>query len=72
MKRPSLIPNWRRAWRMLSMQASALNATFLLVWAGLPDKFQDALPLPWVIGIAVGLLGTGMVGRLIKQDKVQP
>jgi hypothetical protein len=62
-----LVSNWRDALKWYSVQAQAVNATFLLVWAGLPQKFQDALPLPWVIGIAVGLLVLGMTGRLVKQ-----
>jgi hypothetical protein len=62
-----LIEDAKQAWRWLSMQIPAFNATFLLVWASLPQKFQDALPLPWVIGIAVVLLVAGMVGRLVKQ-----
>ena len=67
-----LIPNWRQAWLMFSVQVPALNAAFLATWAALPDKFQDALPLPWVLGIAIALLVLGVVGRLIDQPSVKP
>jgi hypothetical protein len=64
-----LIPEARRAWRFLSMQIPAINAAFLVTWSQLPPKFQDALPLPWVLGIAVGLIVAGMFGRLVSQEK---
>ena len=66
-----LIDNWRQAWRMLSVQIPTINIAFLGTWAALPDKFQDALPMPWVIGIAVVLIVFGVVGRLIAQPKVE-
>jgi hypothetical protein len=67
----TLIPNWRSAWRMFSVQIPTVNVAFLGTWAALPSKFQDALPLPWVIGIAVTLIVFGVVGRFIDQPKVQ-
>ena len=65
-----LISNWRKAWRMFSVQVPAVNIAFLSTWAALPDKFQDAIPLPWAIGIAVVLMVLGVAGRLIDQPKV--
>jgi hypothetical protein len=64
-----LVPEVRKAWRWLSIQIPALNVAFLGTWSLLPQKFQDALPLPWVVGIAVGLLVLGMFGRLVKQGE---
>jgi protein-S-isoprenylcysteine O-methyltransferase Ste14 len=63
-----LIPEARKAWRFLSMQIPALNLAFLGTWAVLPQKFQDALSPPWVVGIAVFLIAAGMLGRLVKQE----
>lgn len=62
-----LVDDARSAWRWLSMQIPAANTAFLATWALLPQKFQDALPMPWVIGIAVVLLVLGMVGRVVDQ-----
>lgn len=62
-----LVNNWREARKWLSMKIPAANAAFLLTWSQLPQKFQDALPLPWVIGIAVLLLLAGMFGRVVDQ-----
>ena len=63
----TLIADWKQSWRWFSTQVPALNIAFLGTWSALPQKFQDALPLPWVIGIAAGLIVLGVIGRLIDQ-----
>lgn len=65
-----LIDNAKQWYKMFSLQANALNVSFLATWSLLPAKFQDVLPVPAVIGIAVSLLILGTLGRLIKQDSV--
>ncbi|MFA7291827.1 MAG: hypothetical protein WC023_06220 [Rhodocyclaceae bacterium] len=67
MKKPRLVPEWRRALRWFSVNIPALNLAFLGTWSVLPEKFQDALPMPWVVGIAAALIVLGVVGRLIEQ-----
>ena len=69
-EKPSLIPNWREGWRMLSVQIPALNTALIATWSAIPSKFQDAFPLPWLLGTVVFLLVLGVVGRMIKQPKV--
>jgi hypothetical protein len=63
----TLIENWKHAWKWLSVQIPAVNIAFLGTWSALPTKFQDAIPLPYVIGTAVSLIVIGVVGRLIDQ-----
>lgn len=65
-----LIPEARRAWRMLSVQAAALIVT----WAATPEAAQAAvLSLLGVPRDAVtGLLAFGVIlGRLVDQPKVR-
>lgn len=62
-----LVDDAKQAWRWFSVQMPAINTAFLLTWANLPERFQSALPVPWVIAIAVALLVLGVVGRLIDQ-----
>ena len=61
-----LIPEWKRAWRMLSVQIGALA----VLWVALPATTQaavldllgiDAKSLPGIVGVAV------ILGRLIAQ-----
>ena len=65
--RINLVDDWRRSWRWLSVQVPAVNTAFLATWALLPEKFQDALPLPVVLGIAIALIVIGVAGRLVDQ-----
>ena len=64
-----LIPQWRRAWRMFSVQASAL----VIAWLALPAEQQaDVAGLIGVPPDAIpGVLALlAIVGRLIAQPKV--
>ena len=65
-----LIPEWRRAWRMLSVQVAGLA----VVWGTLPADQQAAIlalvgvgpeRIPALLGLAV------IVGRLIDQPKAR-
>lgn len=67
LKKPTLVDDAKQCWRWLSVQLPALNLAFLGTWSVLPQKFQDALPLPWVVGIAAVLIVLGVAGRLIDQ-----
>jgi hypothetical protein len=72
MKKPTLVDNWKQAWRWFSVQANLLNMAFLATWALLPAKFQDALPEWLMFSIAGTLLALGVAGRLVTQDKPAP
>ena len=61
------VEDWKRCWKWFSVQIPALNTAFLVTWVALPAKFQDALPIPWVIGIAIVLIVLGVAGRMIDQ-----
>jgi hypothetical protein len=65
-----LIPEWRRAWRMASVQVAAVA----VVWGTLPEDMQAALLA--VVGVPVervpAVLGLLLLlGRLIDQPKVR-
>jgi hypothetical protein len=67
-----LIPQWRRAWRFLSMQFAALA----MVWLALPADAQAAVLrlLPGMTSerLAGALILAGMIGRLIVQPRASP
>jgi hypothetical protein len=69
MRRIELIPEWRRALRMLSVQANTINAAGLTAWATLGD-LRDKIPVEVVVAFAIAMLVLGTVGRLVKQRKV--
>ena len=64
-----LVDDWKRAHTWISTQAMVLVNAFLLTWASIPAKFQESLPIGWVIGIASTILAAGTVGRLVDQKK---
>lgn len=66
-----LIPNWRRAWRMFSVQAQALALAVLGGWQAMPDDLRAVVPASVVFGVAMVLLVAGIVGRLIDQPKAK-
>ena len=65
-----LIPEWKRAWRMVSVQAMTIANASLAAWVALPERLQDSIPIGYVIAFACTMLVVGVVGRLVKQEKV--
>ncbi len=67
---PRLIPNWRQAWRFMSVQATALLALLSMLQADVLPFLQpviDPRHWPWVSGGLALLIG---VLRLIAQPGV--
>ena len=64
-----LIDEWKSAYKLFSVQMPVINTVFLATWSSLPQKFQDALPIQYVIAIAAALLVLGVAGRLVSQQK---
>jgi len=65
-----LIPQWKRAFRMFSVQAMVLAGAIQAAWVALPADMMDAIPDPWVRGITIAFLVLGVIGRLVDQPKV--
>lgn len=71
MKKPQLIPNWRKAWRMISVQAMAVAGAIQGAWLFIPPDMQASIPPDLVRGVTVALLGLGIAGRLVQQEKTK-
>lgn len=67
MKRPKLIPDWKRAWRFFSMQAMAIATALQGAWVFLPDDLRTNIPTLWVASISIAILLLGILGRLLDQ-----
>lgn len=65
-----LIENASKAWRMFSVQAMSLALVVQMVWVELPADLRGSLDSTTVRYITIGLLIAGVLGRLVKQDKV--
>jgi hypothetical protein len=67
----ALIPEWRRAWRMASMQAMTLATAIQGAWLYVPEDLKSTLPPNVVHWASIVLLAAGIVGRLVDQPKVR-
>jgi len=65
-----MIENWRKAYRMLSVQAMALATAIQGTWMTIPDDMKASIPVQAVHWITMGLLAFGIFGRLVDQPKV--
>lgn len=63
----TLIENWPRAYRMLSVQMMTLAGVLQVAWETNPEAIRAVIPPSWVPYITVGLLVFGIAGRLVKQ-----
>jgi hypothetical protein len=66
----TLIENWRSAWRMLSVQAMTIAGALQGAWLYLPDDMRSSVDPKLMHVITIALLVLGVVGRMVKQDKV--
>lgn len=66
-----LVPQWRKGYKFISVQAAAINAAFLIAWASMPDDLKTALPSWLLPGIAGVVLAIGTIGAFINQKKLK-
>jgi hypothetical protein len=65
------IENWRKAWRMFSVQAQALALAVIGAWQAVPDDIKASVP-EWGLWAMLGaILVGGIVGRLIDQESTK-
>lgn len=62
-----LIPEVRKAWRFLSVQAMGAAVALLGAWEVLPDDLKASIPHGVVTWTAIALLMLGIAGRLVQQ-----
>lgn len=65
-----LIDNAKKAWRMFSVQAMFLAGVIQAAWIALPSDLTSQVPDGVRSAVTLGLLGLGIAGRLVKQEKV--
>lgn len=68
-RRPKLIPEWKRAWKLFSVQAQGVGLAILGAYAALPEKMQDSIPSRYVLMTAAACFILGIIGRLVHQEK---
>lgn len=66
-----LIANWRKAWRMLSVQAMAVAGAVQGAWMFIPADMRSSIPESTVQMVTLALLALGVLGRLVDQPKTK-
>lgn len=67
----ALIPEWKSALRMFSVQAMTLATALQGAWLAVPLDLQAKVPASLVHGMTIALLIAGVIGRLVKQSGVK-
>ena len=62
-----LVPNARKAWRWISMQAMGVAVALQGAWVFIPDDLKSRVGDDTAAWITGALLVLGMIGRLVKQ-----
>lgn len=62
-----LIPQYRQALRMYSVQILLFIAALPALWEAVPLEVKALIPLPWLPWIMTGLAVAGVVARLVDQ-----
>jgi len=70
MRKPRLIPQWRRCLRMFSVQAMVLAGAIQGAWVALPAEMKASVSDDWLRYITIMLMVAGVVGRLVVQKGV--
>ncbi|AFJ98839.1 hypothetical protein ES15_1266 [Cronobacter sakazakii ES15] len=65
-----VIENWRKWWRLFSVQALAVAGAIPLIWSQLPDDVKANIPASWMGTITAVVAVCGIIGRLVKQPTV--
>lgn len=66
-----LVPEAKRAWRWLSVQAMVVAASVHGAWLAIPDDMKSSIPSKYVSAVTMALLVLGVAGRLVKQGDKQ-
>lgn len=70
MRKPQLIPQWRRCLRMFSVQAMVLAGAIQGAWVAIPGDLKASISDDWMRYITIALMVAGVIGRLVVQPKV--
>lgn len=62
MSGPRLIPEWRNAWRYLSVQLAALTALVATAYDSMP-VLQQYIPAGWMKWAALAIIGARLIAQ---------
>lgn len=66
-----LINEWRRSWRMISVQCMTLSIAIQASWDRLPAELKSTFSDETMHTISISLLVLGIIGRMVLQPKLR-
>lgn len=67
-KKPKLVPEWKRSLRWYSQQVNVALISIGPVWMLLPEEWRAAIPPMWLACAAATLGVLGFIGRIVAQE----
>lgn len=62
-----IIPEWRDAYKWVSINCMVVAAALQATWVSLPANLVSKVPEPYVHLVTMGILVLGIIGRILKQ-----
>jgi len=63
-----LIDEWKKAYKLLSVQANAIGTAMAAGYASMYEQLKETIPPQWMAGITAAVFAAGIVCRLISQQ----
>ena len=68
----NLIPEWRSAVKLFSVQANAIGAALASTYGLMYPQLRESIPPQWMAGITAAVFVAGIVCRVISQQPKAP
>lgn len=66
----NLVPYWKKAHKLFSVQAMFVQAAFLIGWSNVPADLKSSIPTWFLCTLALVIFGIGVYGALVAQPSV--
>lgn len=70
LRKPKPIPQWKRCWRMFSVQAMVVAGAIQGAWVALPPEMKASVSDDGLCYITIALMVFGVLGRLVAQPSL--
>lgn len=65
----TLIDDWHKCWKLLSVQANAIGSAAAVGYASMYEQLKETFPPQWMAALTAAIFALGIVGRVVSQQK---
>lgn len=62
-----LIDEWRKAYKLLSVQANTIGVAMATTYAAMYEQLKETIPPQWMAGVTAAVFVAGILCRVISQ-----